>query len=84
VNMNFDRFIERAQEAVFDAQQAALEFRHAAIEPAHILRALVRQDQNVASQIFARVHRGRMVYLEPIMTVWTLGGNNCATIRFQS
>jgi ATP-dependent Clp protease ATP-binding subunit ClpB len=52
--MNLDRFTERAQEAVFDAQQAALEFRHAAIEPAHILRALLRQEQGVASQVIAK------------------------------
>jgi ATP-dependent Clp protease ATP-binding subunit ClpB len=52
--MNLDRFTERAQEAVFDAQQAALEFRHTAIEPAHILRALLRQEQGVASQVIAK------------------------------
>jgi ATP-dependent Clp protease ATP-binding subunit ClpB len=52
--MNLDRFTERAQEAVFDAQQAALEFHHASIEPAHILRALLLQEQGVASQVIAK------------------------------
>ena len=51
--MNLDRFTERAQEAVSDAQQTALEFHHAYIEPAHILRALLHQEQGVASQVIA-------------------------------
>jgi len=42
--MNLERFTERAQEAVSDAQQTALEFHHAYIEPAHILRALLHQE----------------------------------------
>jgi ATP-dependent Clp protease ATP-binding subunit ClpB len=51
--MNLDRFTERAQEAISDAQQTALEFHHAYIEPAHILRALLHQEQGVASQVIA-------------------------------
>ncbi len=51
--MNLDRFTERAQEAVSDAQQTALEFHHAYIEPAHILRALLHQEQGVASQVIS-------------------------------
>ena len=51
--MNLERFTERAQQAVVDAQQTALEFHHAYIEPAHILRALLRQEQGVAAQVIA-------------------------------
>jgi ATP-dependent Clp protease ATP-binding subunit ClpB len=52
--MNLDRFTERAQEAVLDAQRAAIEFQHAYIEPAHLLYALLRQDQGVAPQVILR------------------------------
>ncbi len=54
--MNLDRFTERAQEALQDAQRAATEFRQAYIEPAHILYALLRQDEGVAPQVI--VHAG--------------------------
>jgi ATP-dependent Clp protease ATP-binding subunit ClpB len=52
--MNLDRFTERAQEAVLDAQRAAVDFQSAYIEPAHILYALLRQEQGVAPQVILR------------------------------
>jgi ATP-dependent Clp protease ATP-binding subunit ClpB len=52
--MNLDRFTERAQEALQDAQRTALEFHQAYIEPAHILYALLRQEQGVAPQVILR------------------------------
>jgi len=52
--MNLDRYTDRAQESLLDAQRAALEFRHAYIEPMHILYALLRQEQGVAPQVILR------------------------------
>jgi ATP-dependent Clp protease ATP-binding subunit ClpB len=52
--MNLDRFTERAQEAVLDAQHAAVEFQNSYIEPEHMLYALLRQDQGVAPQVILR------------------------------
>jgi ATP-dependent Clp protease ATP-binding subunit ClpB len=52
--MNLDRFTDRAQEALLDAQRTALEFRQAYIEPLHILLALLRQEQGVAPQVILR------------------------------
>jgi ATP-dependent Clp protease ATP-binding subunit ClpB len=52
--MNLDRFTERAQEALLDAQRAAVEFRQAYIEPAHILYALLRPQDGVAPQVILR------------------------------
>jgi ATP-dependent Clp protease ATP-binding subunit ClpB len=52
--MNLDRYTERAQEALLDAQRAAIEFQQAYIEPQHILYALLRQDQGVAPQVILR------------------------------
>ncbi|MBN1438079.1 MAG: ATP-dependent chaperone ClpB [Anaerolineales bacterium] len=52
--MNLDRFTERAQEALLEAQRSALEFRHAYIEPVHVLHALLRQADGVAPQVILR------------------------------
>jgi ATP-dependent Clp protease ATP-binding subunit ClpB len=52
--MDLERFTERAQQAVLDAQRTAIEFHHAYIEPLHLLYALLRQDQGVAPQVIQR------------------------------
>jgi ATP-dependent Clp protease ATP-binding subunit ClpB len=52
--MDLERFTERAQQAVLDAQHTAIEFHHAYIEPLHLLFALLRQDQGVAPQVIQR------------------------------
>jgi len=53
--MNLDRFTQRAQQAVLDAQQSAVEYRHPAIEPEHLLLALVSQPEGVVPQILSQV-----------------------------
>ena len=39
--MNLDKFTQKAQEAVYAAQQAAIDLNHQTIEPAHLLQALL-------------------------------------------
>jgi len=53
--MNLDRYTEKAQQAILDAQRQAQEGRHAAIEPLHLLFALVRQPQGVVGAIVTRL-----------------------------
>jgi ATP-dependent Clp protease ATP-binding subunit ClpB len=53
--MNLDRFTQRAQQAMLDAQQSAVEHRHPAIEPEHLLLALVSQPEGVVPQILSQV-----------------------------
>jgi ATP-dependent Clp protease ATP-binding subunit ClpB len=53
--MNLDRFTQRAQQAILDAQQSAVEHRHPAIEPEHLLWALVGQAEGVVPQILSQV-----------------------------
>ncbi len=53
--MNLDQYTEKAQQAVLDAQRLAQEGRHAAIEPLHLLLALVRQPQGVVGAIVTRL-----------------------------
>jgi ATP-dependent Clp protease ATP-binding subunit ClpB len=53
--MNLDKFTEKAQAAIMDAQAAATEFSHTQIEPDHLLLALLRQPNGVAPQLVARL-----------------------------
>lgn len=49
--MNLNKFTEKAQEAVLQAQQLAEESNHSEIRPSHLLLALLRQQGGVAPQI---------------------------------
>ncbi len=53
--MKLDRFTQKAQEAVIDAQQLASELNHSQIEPDHLLAALLRQREGVAPQLVGRI-----------------------------
>jgi ATP-dependent Clp protease ATP-binding subunit ClpB len=53
--MNLDKFTQKSQEAIFSAQELARDLGHQAIEPAHLLMALLRQDQGVVPAIITRV-----------------------------
>jgi ATP-dependent Clp protease ATP-binding subunit ClpB len=53
--MNLEKFTQKSQEAIFQAQQIAQDYHHQAIEPAHLLLALLRQDQGVVSAIVTKV-----------------------------
>ncbi len=49
--MRPDKFTQKAQEALFEAQSLAEGYNHAQIEPEHLLLALLRQADGVAPQI---------------------------------
>ncbi|MCC7358023.1 MAG: ATP-dependent chaperone ClpB [Anaerolineales bacterium] len=53
--MNLDKFTQKAQEAVLEAQRLAGEFQHQQLEPEHLLLALLRQADGVAPQVVARL-----------------------------
>ena len=53
--MNLDKFTQKSQEAVFQAQEIARDYNHQHIEPAHLLLALLRQDQGVVPAVVTRV-----------------------------
>jgi ATP-dependent Clp protease ATP-binding subunit ClpB len=53
--MNLDKYTEKARQAILDAQRLAREAGHAAIEPAHLLLALVQQPEGVAGAIVTRL-----------------------------
>jgi ATP-dependent Clp protease ATP-binding subunit ClpB len=53
--MNLDRYTQKAQEAILQAQQLALDYNHQSIEPAHLLLALIQQEEGVVPAIITKV-----------------------------
>ncbi len=53
--MDLNKFTQKAQSALIEAQQLASELSHQTIEPAHLLLALLRQDQGVVPAIVTKV-----------------------------
>ena len=53
--MRLDRFTERSQEALTAAQQAAQQLQHAAVEPEHLLLALLEQEDGLVPALLRRL-----------------------------
>ena len=53
--MKLDHYTQKSQEAILQAQQIAQDYHHEAIEPAHLLLALLTEDEGVTSAIVNRV-----------------------------
>ncbi|MBJ7610300.1 MAG: ATP-dependent chaperone ClpB [Candidatus Dormibacteraeota bacterium] len=53
--MRLDRFTERSQEALAAAQQAAQQLQHAAVEPEHLLLALLQQEDGLVPSLLQRL-----------------------------
>jgi ATP-dependent Clp protease ATP-binding subunit ClpB len=55
--MRLDKFTQKAQEAIFEAQSLAEAHNHAQIEPEHLLLALLQQADGVAPQVIQGLGR---------------------------
>ena len=53
--MDLNKFTEKAQQALVQAQSLAADLQHQTIEPAHLLLALLNQDRGVVPAIVTRV-----------------------------
>jgi len=53
--MNLEKYTRKSQEAIIAAQRLAQDHNHQSIEPAHILLALLQQDQGVVPAIVTKV-----------------------------
>jgi ATP-dependent Clp protease ATP-binding subunit ClpB len=53
--MNLEKYTQKSQEAVLGAQQLTEELNHQTIEPAHLLMALLSQEEGVAPAIVTKV-----------------------------
>jgi ATP-dependent Clp protease ATP-binding subunit ClpB len=52
--MKLDKFTQKSQEALLQAQEIARDYSHQMIEPAHLLLALIRQEQGVVPAIVTK------------------------------
>jgi ATP-dependent Clp protease ATP-binding subunit ClpB len=53
--MDLNKYTQKSQEAILSAQQLAQEYNHQAIEPAHLLLALLRQEEGVVPALVTKV-----------------------------
>ena len=53
--MNFDKFTIKSQEALQKAAEMATSFQQQAIEPGHLLKAILETDENVSSYLFKKL-----------------------------
>lgn len=57
--MNFDKYTIKAQEALQKSAEIALGAQHQAIEPAHLLKAILETDENVISWLVKKLNVNR-------------------------
>ena len=53
--MNLDRYTQKAQEAILQAQHVAMQFSHQNIEPTHLLLALLQQEEGVVPAVVTKI-----------------------------
>ncbi|MYD38679.1 MAG: ATP-dependent chaperone ClpB [Chloroflexi bacterium] len=53
--MDFNRYTNKAQQALLSAQNLAAEHHHSAVEPVHIFTALMTQDDGLAPRIIQKI-----------------------------
>ncbi|MEP2670306.1 MAG: ATP-dependent chaperone ClpB [Cyclobacteriaceae bacterium] len=54
--MNFDKFTIKSQEALQKSAEIAVSHQHQAIEPAHLLKAILETDENVSTYILKKLN----------------------------
>jgi len=53
--MRIDKFTQKGQEALLEAQNMAEEYHHPAIEPEHLLKALAEQENGIVPAVLKRI-----------------------------
>ncbi len=56
--MDLNKYTQKSQEAILDAQRRAREYNHQSIEPLHLLKALLYQEEGVVPAIVTKVAGG--------------------------
>lgn len=54
--MNFEKFTIKSQEALQKSAEIAMSLQHQAIEPGHILKAILETDENVPNYLFKKLN----------------------------
>ncbi|MCB9445912.1 MAG: ATP-dependent chaperone ClpB [Ardenticatenaceae bacterium] len=53
--MRFDKFTQKGQEAILEAQNRAEQYHHTAVEPEHLLQALIEQEGGVVPSLIKHI-----------------------------
>jgi ATP-dependent Clp protease ATP-binding subunit ClpB len=64
--MNLEKYTQKSQESILAAQRLAQDLNHQSIEPAHLLQALLGQDQGVVPAIVTKVSGSPLALLQEI------------------
>ncbi len=64
--MNLDKFTQKAQEALFQAQQIARDLNHQNIDPAHLMLALLQQEDGVVPAVVTKVSGSVAAIIEEV------------------
>ena len=64
--MNLEKYTQKSQDALLSAQRLAEDLNHQTIEPAHILLALLQQEEGVAPAIVTKVAGSVLAILEEL------------------
>jgi ATP-dependent Clp protease ATP-binding subunit ClpB len=66
VFMKFERYTQKTQQALLDAQHLAKELNHQVVEPAHLLLALLRQEDGVVLALVTRIAGSTLALTEEL------------------
>ena len=75
--MRLDKFTQKGQEAIYEAQNLAETYNHPAIEPEHLLQTLISQEGGVVPAVLNRIGTDPALLLESVTR--ELGGMSRAT-----
>ena len=64
--MRLDKFTQKAQEAVMEAQSLAEQYRHPAVDPEHLLTALLVQEGGVVPSVVDRIGGDRAMLQQSV------------------
>ena len=64
--MDLNKFTQKAQEAIYASQQLARDFGHQTIEPAHLLLALIQQNEGVVPAVITKVAGNTQALLQDV------------------
>ncbi|MFO7541166.1 MAG: ATP-dependent chaperone ClpB [Chloroflexota bacterium] len=53
--MRFDKFTQKGQEAILEAQSQAQKYNHPAVEPEHLFKALLEQEGGIVPSLIRRI-----------------------------
>ena len=69
--MRIDKFTQKGQEAILEAQNLAQEYSHPAIEPEHLLKALIGQEGGVIPSVLKRIGANKDLLAQDIEQAFT-------------